>query len=150
MPNQRPVEEFVNNGLANEHLPTMPTPTIRENRIKNVKKPSKTVMKRKRIWTKLKSGLFGWKMVSVPSIAPSKNIHAQSTILSANIEENMRPLTACSLDGGGENMYTRSETDTILKFVPITKENENIQTMEYVGNCRLLAESGEVIEPWAK
>ena len=71
LPNQRPVEEFVNNGLANEHLPTMPTPTIRENRIKNVDKPSKTVMKRKRIWTKLKSGLFGWKMVSVPSIAPS-------------------------------------------------------------------------------
>ena len=89
--------------------------------------------------------------MSVPSITPSKNIHVQSTVLSANIEENMRPLTACSLDGGGENMYTHSETDTILKFVPIimfiTKENENIQTMDYVGNCRLLAESGEVIDP---
>ena len=29
LPNQRPVEEFVNNRLANEHLPAMPTPIIR-------------------------------------------------------------------------------------------------------------------------
>jgi hypothetical protein len=70
------------NGLANEHLPTMPTPTIRENRIKDVDKPSKTMMKRKRIWTKLKSGLFGRKMVSVPSIPPCKNINVQYSIIS--------------------------------------------------------------------
>ena len=81
--------------------------------------------------------------MSVPSITPNKNIHVQSRVLSANIEENMRPLTACSLDGGGEKMYAHSETDTILKFF----ENENIQTMDYVGKQRLMAESGEVIDP---
>jgi hypothetical protein len=119
-----------------------------DNKTKNVDKPSRTVMKKKRIWTKLKSGLFGWKVVSVPSITPSKNTSVQSTVILANIEENLRPLTACSLDGSGENAYSgklpvHSETDIILNF-------QNIQTMDCVGKQRLLAESGEVIEPWAK
>ena len=86
--------------------------------------------------------------MSVPNNTPSKIIHVQSKVLSANIDENKRPLTACSLDGSGENGYSgklpaHSETDMILNF-------ENIQTMDYVGKQRLLAESGEVIEPWAK
>ena len=50
LPNPEPVEEFVKNGLANGHLPTMPTPIIIDNKIKidkikNVDKPSRTVMK---------------------------------------------------------------------------------------------------------
>ena len=47
-------------------------------------------------------------------------------------------------------LSAHSETDMNLKFIFDNKEKENIQTMDYVGNCRLLAESGEVIEPWAK
>ena len=82
--------------------------------------------------------------MSVPNTTPSKIIYEQSKVLSANIDANKRPLTACSLDGCGEKNI--SETDTNLEFIFDNKEKENIQTMDYVGKHRLLAESREVID----
>jgi hypothetical protein len=89
---------------------------------------------RKKIWTRLKTGLFGWKTISVSSISVCGNQSISDGSKHSSISAGL--LTARVGSGGGENngseMY--ANTQSFRKYLSIINK----------GNNGVLAEGSEV------
>jgi hypothetical protein len=114
------LETLFNTKLAPKHPTKLPTQKKQD--IKKIKK---------KIWTRLKTGLFGWKTISVSSISPcvSKIISDDSKNPSISADVKSGLLTARVGSGGGENNGSElySNTRSFVKCsYNFNKENNGV------------------------